>query len=86
MSEPNFDFRSRVPFLGTDPVFRTFLFVQRLRVGSSSNLKFKIPTCERKTFIKIRFLVPGPYILFGWAQLFFSFLFIRVFLSAVGGF
>ena len=27
------------PFLGPKPVFRNFLFVQRLRVGLSSNLK-----------------------------------------------
>ena len=36
MSEPNFDFRLRAFFLGANPVFRTFRFVQRLRVGLSA--------------------------------------------------
>ena len=44
MSEPNFDFRplTRLFLGGTNPVFRNFWFVQRLRVGSSSHLKYKI--------------------------------------------
>ena len=44
MSEPNFDFRplARFFFGGRNPVFRNFWFVQRLRVGSSSHLKYKI--------------------------------------------
>ena len=42
MSEPNFDFRPRALFLGANPVFRTFWFVQRLRVVSSSNLESRI--------------------------------------------